>query len=331
MNDRKSLSGKSLSGKKGIFFLLTVLLFLGVLLIVLYTYNSYTLRDKQQIIETRIRSMNDFINDFHNDLDRSSRISATRALISLEDYISMRNEFFRNKSSFDEAFREAFYYGTVDGIPIILMDDSSFQDYESKLNSSASSINIIFSMNVTSISLDQDKPWSVNVIINASIYVNDFSGLAYWHYNKTFITQVPIDGLRDPLYSMNTYGRLQNTIRETNITDFINDTNNDTSGLVYHLDNSLYTASADAPSFLMRFYNDTSSDTSGITSMVNLQLLYDQGISIDEEKPVLEYKYFGQGYAADACNVADMPSWFKMDSEDLNNYEINLVNYTSCT
>jgi hypothetical protein len=322
---------KLLKNKKAVFFLLTVILFLGVLTIVLYAYNSYTLRDKQQIIEIRIRSMNDFINDFHNDLHRSTRISATRALISLEDYIATNQVFFNNKSVFEEAFREAFYYGTISGIPVQLMDDASFQDYESKLNSSANSINIIFSINVTSISLSQANPWNINVTINATIGVDDFSNLSHWIYNASFITSVPIDGLRDPLYSLNTYGRIQNTIHPTNITDFINNTNNDTANLLSHLENSLYVESTDAPSFLKRFYNDTSPDTAGITSMVNVELISDQGLSIYSNRPILDYEYFNPGYSANVCNVYGMPSWFKINSTDLNYYEINTINYTGCS
>jgi len=209
-----------------------------------------------------------------------------------------------------------------------LMIDSSFKDYEYAVNSSANSIDVIFTINVTSISLSQSDPWYVDVLINASIGVDDFDNLAYWEYNATFNTSVPIDGLRDPLYVLNTNRLVQNIFNKTTVTNFSNVTD-----LLYHLNNSLYLNSTKAPSFLMRFYNDTTSDPEGITSMVNLQILYAQGLTIYDTRPILDYQYFGYGNVSDAnvCNVAGMPSWFKIMNYSAATYGITNLTNTSCS
>lgn len=319
---------KMMLKKKAIFYLFTVIVFLGVMLLVLYTYQSYSLRDKQGAIDTRIRTMNDFINDFNTDVERSTRISATRAMIALEDYVSTNERFFDNITHFEETFREVFYYGSIGGINHSLMEDSSFQVYEQKVFANAKNIGIGFYINVTRIQLQQDDPWYVKVIIDATIKLNDTSRLAYWDYNDSFTTKVPIDGLRDPLYGINTLGRLQNAIRPTNITNFVIE--NNTDGLIEHIADGFYIANSDAPSFVMRFYNDLSSSPYGIESIVDIQTVSDQGLELYTDRPVIDYKYFSGAYIADVCNVYNMPLWFKIESSDLLTYNLTVLNYTIC-
>ncbi|MGV8150651.1 MAG: hypothetical protein ACP5NV_02905 [Candidatus Woesearchaeota archaeon] len=314
--------------KKGVFYLFTVLIFLGILILVLFTYNTFTLRDRQQSIEMRLQTMDDFIDDFHNDVHRATTISATRALISLEDYTSGQEEFFSNKYELQDKFVEVFYYGTIDGMEIELMNDTSFQDYENKVDSNAMNIGVDFRINVTQIILTQSSPWNVDVLIMAYVVVNDSSGLAYWDYNSTFETSVPIIGLRDPLYSINTLGRVQNTIRPSNVSMLVNGT--DTSGIIHHISNNYYVASSDAPSFLMRFYGNTSSDPNGVESIIDIDTFSDQGIILQLDRPVIDYKYFSSSNDAQFCDFENMPSWFKVDSQDLLRYNLSSLNYTSC-
>jgi len=208
------------------------------------------------------------------------------------------------------------------------MEDSSFKDYENKVSANAKNTGMDFFINVSDITLEQDDPWNVLVIIDAHIKLNDSSKLAYWDFNGSFITEVPIDGLRDPLYSINTLGRLQNTIRQANTTDFVDGTN--TSALLLHMNNGYYIESSSAPSFLMRFYDDLSSSPYGIESLVDIEEINDQGLTIDETSPVVDYKYFSGVYVADACEIQNMPDWFKLEVSDLINYGLGGLNYTIC-
>jgi len=314
--------------KKAIFYMFTVIVFLGIMSIIMYTYQSYSLRDKQEAVEIRLIAMNDFINDFNNDVHRSTRISATRALIALEDYVSTNEEYFSSLDDFNNAFKELFYEGAINGVNHSLMIDSSFSDYETKVSGNANSIGLNFLINVTKIQLVQEDPWNVQVIIDAHIKLNDTSKLAYWDFNGTFVTSVPVDGLRDPLYSINTNGRLQNTVRKSNISMFVNGT--DTSGLIEHIQDGYYIEESDAPSFIMRFYANLSSSPYGIESIVNIPSINDQGLPVDENAPVIDYKYFSGDYNANACDIENMPSWFKLETTDLNSYNLTGFNYTTC-
>jgi hypothetical protein len=160
--------------------------------------------------------------------------------------------------------------------------------------------------------------------------INDSDGLASWSYTKMFSTKVPIDDLRDPLYSVNTIGKIQNTVRQANGSIFVNASNGDTSNLINHLSNSLYIASTDAPSFLMRFYNDSSASPYGIESLVDFQDFSDQDVEINNQRSVVDYLYFGTSIA-DVCNVQNMPSWFKITSSDVGKYQLTSLNWTGCS
>jgi hypothetical protein len=109
---------------------------------------------------------------------------------------------------------------------------------------------------------------------------------------------------------------------------FVNGT--DTSGIIEHLDKGYYKESTDAPSFVMRIYNNLSSSPYGIESIVNLQRIYEQGLVVNEDAPVIDYKYFSGLYTANACDIQNMPSWFKFETTDLNTYNLSGLNYTTC-
>ena len=63
--------------------------------------------------------------------------------------------------------------------------------------------------------------------------------------------------------------------------------------------------------------------------MVNLDILSDQG-TVHSERTVIDHEYFADSESPEICDVEDMPSWFKLDSADLNKYDIAELNYTGC-
>ena len=83
---------------------------------------------------------------------------------------------------------------------------------------------------------------------------------------KDYNTSVSLINIRDPIYSVYTYGRVPNTIRITNVTDYVNDSNNDTSQLRYHINHSFYVENILSPSFLMRLEGNFSKSPYGIES-----------------------------------------------------------------
>ncbi|MFH1400079.1 MAG: hypothetical protein ABIH41_01040 [Nanoarchaeota archaeon] len=128
---------------------------------------------------------------------------------------------------------------------------------------------------------------------------------------------------------METLGKLPVAVHQTNITTFVNDTGdkNDTSGLQYHLNSSLYIPSRSAPSFIQRFEGDLTPSPAGIESLVNLQVLADQGVPIDNNRSVVDYLYFGLNDTANYCDIQNMEFppeyWFILDKAHSDVYQVN--------
>jgi hypothetical protein len=317
--------------KRGLIYIVIVSLFVIIFLAVFLTYNTYEYRDKQDILEVRIRTMDNFINDFHQDVHRATYISSFRAMIALEEYIARNAVFFNNTET---AFKEVFYNGTINGDYANIMENASFKEYESRLDGIANDIGISFSVNVTGVEMYQEDPWNITVIVNATINLSDNRRLAYWLYNKSFLTHVPIFDLRDPIYSVYTNGLVPNTIRVFNTTNYVDDTGdaNDTTSLQLFVNNSYYAHNPLSPSFLQRFENDTSASACcGIESFVNKQAISDQGITIDVDRNAVDFIYFNNLSTTNICNVQNMPSWFVVDVDRNETYEIDELDYsTSC-
>jgi hypothetical protein len=322
-------------GKKGIAYMAVSILFLGIVYAVFYSSSDYSQREKQRNIEIRIMAIDDFIEDFHNDAQRAVYITGYRSLIGMEDYVSSHGVFLQHPR---ESFREVFYYGTINSTYMAVMNNSEFQEYERRINANADKINVHIELNVTSIELYHTDPWHINVIVFTNVNITDNTNIAEWDYNTTFSTKVPVFDVRDPLYSVNTKGKVQKPVKRFNMSFFVDDSDNknDTTNLQYMVNNSLYVNNTNAPSFLMRFSNNLSSSPYGIESFVNLPELSAQSIDIDNDKSVVDYIYFSNRTTSNKCSIQNMvyvPDWFKVDTTDnhLAFYEIQgNLDYINC-
>ncbi|MBN1793143.1 hypothetical protein JW826_05660 [Candidatus Woesearchaeota archaeon] len=317
-------------GKKGLFYIYISSVLLLILIIVFFIYKEYKFTDRQKVMETRLIAVNDFLKDMEYDSKRVIYVSGFRSLIALEDYVSQRGQYLNDT---EEIFRIAFYNGTVNGTAVDVLQNSSYSDYLGKLQEISRRIGIDVFVNVTNITLYHDSPWSVKVIISARILVNDTRGLANWDFAKNYTTSVPLTNIKDPLYSIGTYGKIPNPIRQTNVSDYVLSPSNNTENLQIHLNNSFYIENTKAPSFLMRLSGNFSPSPYGIESLVYLPELDTQGVEYDSDKSLVDYVFFTNltGYALLACDVDNMPSWFKIDLNHTAEYEVDLLNFTQCS
>jgi len=311
--------------------LLISALFVAIMIIVFLLYKEYSYTDRQKVVETRIRTINDFIKDIDSDSKRVIYISGFRSLIALEDYVARSGKYL-NKT--EELFRIAFYNGTVNGSEVKILENSSYFDYLEKLRVIAGRIGISIDINVTNITLYHNSPWSVNVIVTTHVNITDKRDLARWEFYKDYNTSVSLIDIRDPIYSVYTLGKMPNTIRISppNISDFVYDATNETTNLTLHINNSYYLENELAPSFLMRLEGNFSNSSYGIESLVPIPELIEQDVIYSTTKSIVDYVLFSNitGYEEKACNVDNMPSWFKLDTNHTNKYEVNKLTYTPC-
>jgi hypothetical protein len=333
----RRMKRRPVRGKRGVVFTIVALILLAVIFVIAMSRSRYTLSTRQAAQQERIAAMNDFLTSFQQDAERAAYIAGFRTLIALEDYVSYRAAFL---NSTDYYFKEIFYNGSVEGdnYTFYIMANSTFWDYQNKVNEIAGNVNMEFSSEVDRIDLSMKDPWTVHVDVLVSVNLSDRSHLASWKTTRTVSSDIPIFDLRDPLYSVNTLGKLPVVVRRSNITLFVNDTNdrNDTTGLQVHLNNSFYINSSMAPNFLMRFENRLSPDKNGIESLVNLQVLADQGVTIaDNNQSVVDYLYFGATSPAKYCSIQNMvfqpDNWFILDQAHAEVYQVNTtLSHTTC-
>ncbi|MBC8494876.1 hypothetical protein H8D36_01855 [archaeon] len=313
--------------KKGFIFMITVIVFLIIMLTVFYTYEVYKVSMDDNAVEKRVLSMNDYIKDLEVDVERAAYIAGFRTLLSIEEYVSETGEFMTN---LETNFQEAFYSGNLSNTTPFMLENSTFSLYLQKINQNSKKIGVQVDINISEINLLQTDPWNVQIDVVSKVTLNDTRGLADWSFEKTYTTNIPISNFKDPLYSVYLKGRLQNFIVKTDITDFVD--NNQTSALMSHIEDGLYKASNKAPSYLMRLRGNLSNSTYGVEGLIDINLLENQeDLEVNYDRSVVDYIYFGNQSTNNRCDVQNMPNWFKIDTEHINDYEINELSYLNCT
>jgi hypothetical protein len=323
-----AMNTKLYHSKRGFTYLLVTSFMIVVILMIFFSGSRYKYQDQEELQQVRIRAMNDFMRSLNTDVHRASYISAFRSMLALEDYVTTTGQYFADINS---SFRETFFYGTINSTNSTIMQNSTFNDYLLKVQNLAQSTGISLGMNVTNIHMSQPDPWTINVYVMLNITATDVKNTASWNTYEEYVTNIPIENLRDPLYSKNTLNRVPNTIRRLNTSTLVDGT--DTTNLQTHINGSYYIASTYAPNFIMRFEGRIDADPNGIESIVDIQALSDQEITVYEDRVKIDYIYFNDISTDKVCNVENLSSemYFVIPSNRINLYQIVGLNYsTSC-
>jgi hypothetical protein len=328
MSIRKGLGqGSSLyRNRKGFTYLLVTSFMVVIILMLFFSENRYKYQDQENLQQVRIRAMNDFMRNLDTDIHRASYISAFRSMLALEDYVTTTGQYL---SDINSSFKETFFYGTVNFTNSTIMQNSTFHDYLLKVQSLAWSTGIVLNMNVTNIRMSQSDPWTINVYVILNITATDAKNTASWNINTEYVTEIPIENLRDPLYSKNTLNRVPNTIRRLDTAILVDGMN--TTNLQTHINGSYYLASTYAPNFVMRFEGRVDSDPNGIESIVDIKTLSNQEITVYEDRVKVDYIYFNDLFTDEICDVETISSdaYFIIPSNRINLYQIASLNYTT--
>ena len=199
------------------------------------------------------------------------------------------------------------------------MKDSTFTDWANKISAEADKIDISFNFTIDDVKLNQSDPWSVDIYVNLTLDISDKKNTSYWTRKKHLTARIDITDFEDPLYIINSNGRLTNTIVKSNITNFV--VNKDVENLLTHMNNSWYMAHNDSPSFLMRLEGNLGNSTFGIESLVNLPKFQTQGLQL-KDRSIVDYIYFGTQSTTN-YRINNTPEWFKIDSGHLTVYQVN--------
>ena len=295
--------------RKGMFFTVLVIALLSLFLV---SYTIYSAVQDRSAISKRIQTMNNFLFSLEKDLERQGKIAGFRIVFLAEDYITRTGNYV---SDVDGFFQESFFNGSVYGQENEIMLGARYEDILDSINDKANKINVNISISEPELSVLQEDPWHVALLFSFDLTMQDNTKLASWSKRENIKSLINIENFEDPIYIINTNGKVTNKINRTVYDSFSRD---DVSNLSAHVTNSYYITSSLAPSFLDRLEGRKTASENGIESLVYLPKLSQQGISV-QQKSVVDYIYFSTENPS-SQQVAGMPDWFRLDSEHLNIY-----------
>jgi hypothetical protein len=293
--------------KKGVFYTFVALLFLSLLIFSTSIANRFESRQKSFAAETRIDTMNRFLTDVDKDIERAAYIAGFRSLLAIEEKVVNTGVY---ESNLDKDFRELFFNGTMNSTNHSLLANNTFNDWLEKIGIEAQKIDVIINLSNINASLMQNDPWLVAVNLSFEMLITDKKSTSSWKRQKSVSAEIEIEGFEDPFYSIGTGGIVQNTIRRTNFSYFVNGA--DVSNLLSHTYAWYYAAFSGAPSYLMRLKGDFGNSPYGIESLVDVPELISKGVSA-KQKSIVDYIYFGSTHPV-RYSVIGTPSWFKIDN-----------------
>ena len=226
-------------------------------------------------------------------------------------------------SNFDYLFNEAFFNGTMNNNTQDILLGFNFSSIKKAVEDSANKVNANLTLTNPSVKVNQSDPWHVEVTLTVDLQLADSSGLVSWNKSADIKSSVPINTFEDPLYYVSTQGIVTNKITQSPYYTLVSGT--DVSNLSLHAQNSYYVASTQAPSFLDRLKGINTPNIYGIESIVNLQKLSQQGV-VAKNKTTVDYIYFSQNNPSHS-GVLGMPSWFRLDTNHFNIYNVTGLTY----
>ncbi|MEK6943279.1 MAG: hypothetical protein AABX00_04415 [Nanoarchaeota archaeon] len=304
-----------MKGKKSIFYTSAAIALTVVIFVIYSSYSALKLNDKMDAVQSRIETVNFFIKDVEKDINNGAYIAGFRTFLSFNQLIASNGTYIID---LNKTFEESFLNGTVNGLSQTLMDDSTFADWSNKISEQADKIDINFNFTINKIGLEQQDPWSVNINLNLSLYIQDKKGVSSWNREKMISSKISIAGFEDPLYLVGSTGRVSNAIVPTSVTTFVS--NGDMANLLYHMNGSYYIAHNDSPSFLMRLGGEFGNSTYGIESLVNIEKFQQQGLAV-YDRSIVDSVYFGTQTTTNH-RINSTPEWFKIDDAHLEVYQV---------
>lgn len=290
--------------RKGMIFTFISILLLFSLTISFFMHAEYKLKQKAALIETRVTTMDNFIDDMEKDMERGLYIASFRGVLGLNQYITDRGIFIDN---IDNRFEEVVLNSTINNTQMNITKDTGLYYWMGKISELANDYNINVNFANITVSASQSDPWYIDSQLDVIINVQDMEDTASWSFGKTITTRINITEFEDPLYTVMSDKTVINTVRKTPFDVFVVGTN--TSNLEEHLSSSYYVQSDSAPSYLMRLEGNLSADING-NGIESLVASYD---GIKPERSRVDYIYWAN--ASVVTYYINASPVFRLDNE----------------
>lgn len=301
---------------KGMFFTVSALILLSVLFTALIFQSRYNFSERSKVVSLKASSMQDFVSGLEQDTRRGLYIAGFRAVLGAEEAI-FNTDHFLNESK--AGILEAIISGTVQGMVISTMNQSTLPEWLARMQAEAGKLGIVLNFSFNKVTVDQLSPWLVDFVAEYSFNVTDVTSTATFYKSGSAAASVSIVGFADPLYTIFTGNKITRTINSTPYEgNYVSGA--DTTNLINHI-NGLYYTNSSGPSFLMRLEGNLSDSSVGIESIVRLPDLEAQGLVVYDRSSV-DYIYFGNTTPIIYAINQTFENWFRLDDAHLDKYQV---------
>lgn len=303
---------------KGLLFSLIATLLTLTLLSLIFVHSSLISYNYRRIaIRSRVEALINFYDALLKDAEKALRVVSRRAISAAVSYVITNGEGLEDAS---ESIEELILKGSINGTPQPLMEDATILTWKQTIESLA----LLKGFNVSSSiqNVDVKAYDSFNLLVSFDFYLNvsDIKGTAKISRLQKVKTLVSIEGFEDPLYPLNTLGRVTNVIIKSK--HWGNYSSTDLSNLKEDLYNSWYHPSLYGASFLDRlegkYFVEPDRprvfDIIGLESFVDKEELQTYGIDVYVERSNIDYLYFSGG-TYPVYRIDGMPETFRLDNE----------------
>lgn len=152
-----------LNKKSQIFTIIAIVL----VLLIFLSYRISTHFLNREPIRMRIETMEKFMFSLEKDLERQMYILGFRTIFLAERYITQKGEYIDNMT---ELINETFFEGTVYGEDKSeILNGVRYQDIQDTISNVAAKINVNITFDNVTVSLTQEDPWHVAVILEGNL------------------------------------------------------------------------------------------------------------------------------------------------------------------
>ena len=193
--------------RKGFVYTLYTLLVLNLLLAtMLLPMETSSAEDRS--LKTGIDELGYFMQSFLDDMERGADISGRRALVGALSHVIDTGETFESS---DEAIKELFINGTVEGNSSSVMNGNSFSEWVGRMEEQSDEEGYSFQFSVEELGPVESEGFEVIISMNYSYTINDtMNDVGFIRDGQKSEFRIGSEGLDEPLVLLETGGKYSN-------------------------------------------------------------------------------------------------------------------------
>jgi hypothetical protein len=315
---------KHIRRSRGIIYSLITLLLLVPLLVFLSTYlETAGSRDEVSALKIRGIELSNYANSVSEDVPRILRITSIRAIISAVNEIDFNGQPVENAQ---EAIVILMLNATYNGTLSNFMNSSSLDQWVGRMESQGAKYGMITNITIDYLNVTPYDSFHLQfrLILTINSTDQDDTIKIIRTYNESYI--MPLVGLEDVLFPLNTNGFIRRTIKKANF-DITNVSFADRA-----ISEAVYISNNHSASFLDRMENKTelqnkyavlSQNPIGLESFVNIQDISGVGLQIKVNQSIVDHQYFNVSFVKGCPAIGSDYSWFLIETSHATAYNIS--------